>query len=140
MTAGVFALAVAALFTGAAIYINLVEQPARLALDDGALLQEWAPAYKRGAALQAPLALLGFALGVVAWWQTAEARWLFGALLMLANWPYTLVAIMPTNRALLAPDIGVNQIRPLIVRWGRLHAGRSLLGALATALFLWAAV
>jgi hypothetical protein len=138
MIAGTFALAVAALFAGAAVYVSLVEQPARLGLDDRALLQEWAPAYKRGTALQAPLALLGFGLGALAWWQTADVRWLVGAVLMLANWPYTLGVITHVNRALLAPDIAPDRIRPLIRRWGRLHAGRSALGALTTAVFLWA--
>jgi hypothetical protein len=140
MIAAPFALAVAALFTGAAIYVSLVEQPARLGLDDRALLAEWAPSYKRGAVMQAPLALIGTVLGALAWWQTQDARWVIGALLMLANWPYTLRVIAPVNRALLASEVAAAEIRPLIERWGRLHAGRSALGALATGLFLWACV
>jgi hypothetical protein len=88
MITGQLALTTAALFAGAALYINVAEQPARLGLNDAALLQEWKPAYKRGTAMQAPLAVLGFVLGLTAWWQTGHLGWVLGALLMVANWPF----------------------------------------------------
>lgn len=44
MHAGPFALAFAAAYLGAALYSVLVEQPARLTLDDRALVKEWAHA------------------------------------------------------------------------------------------------
>jgi hypothetical protein len=137
---GLLALAVAGLFTGAAVYINVAEQPARLKLSDAALLTEWQPAYKRGYAMQAPLAIIGFLCGLIAWWQTGNAAFLVGGLLMVANWPWTLIAMMPTNKTLMdtVPKDNDPAIRQLILTWGKLHAVRSALGALALASFLFA--
>jgi hypothetical protein len=142
MTIGLLALVAAAIFTGAALYVNVAEQPARLNLDDRALLTEWKPSYKRGAAMQAPLALLGCVLGLVAWWQTSHQGFLFGAFAMLAPWPWTLLGIKPANDALLETtlDQAGPPTRALIVRWGTLHGVRTALGALATAAYLWACI
>src|SRR6187402_719473 len=96
------ALVAAALFTGAAVYVNAVEHPARRHLDPVAALREWQPAYKRGAAMQAPLALLGFALAAVAAFLGAGILVAVGAGLMIAPWPWTYLAIMPLNNRLLA--------------------------------------
>jgi pimeloyl-ACP methyl ester carboxylesterase len=142
MLAGQLALVVAALFAGAALYINVAEHPARRDLDDRAQLVQWKPAYKRGLAMQASLAIIGSLLGLLAWWLTAEWPWLVGAVVLVANWPYTMLVIMPTNRRLMATDpmeAGPGT-RSLLERWAALHAVRTALGFAATALLLWASL
>jgi hypothetical protein len=136
--AGQLAIIVAAVFAGAALYVNIVEQPARLMLDDRSLLVEWKPAYKRGFAMQAPLAIFGFLLGLLAWWQTGIWWWLVGGLILIANWPYTLLGIMPTNNRLMSADPAVAgaDTRALVETWAKLHAVRTALGFAATLVFL----
>ena len=92
--------------------------------------------------MQAPLAAAGGFCGVVAFFFDWDWKWLLGAALILANWPYTLYLIMPTNNTLMAiePAGAHPDIRPLMIRWGWLHAGRSALGAIATLLFSSAAL
>lgn len=140
MLVGLLALAVAAAFTGAAVYVSVAEQPARLGLDDQALLREWQPSYKRGAAMQASIAMIACVLGLIAWWLTGASAYLAGALFIILPWPWTLLVMMPTNRVLEAMDVEAAnpQARSLIVRWGEMHLVRVALGALATIAFLWA--
>jgi hypothetical protein len=140
MLVGQMALVAAAAFAGAAFYINVAEQPARLGLDDRSLLMEWKPSYQRGLNMQATLALVGGVLGFAAWWLANDWRFIVGALLILANWPYTLLGIRPTNDQLMAipnerADAGA---RRLIEHWARLHAVRTALGIAATLAFVWA--
>ncbi|OCP08797.1 MULTISPECIES: DUF1772 domain-containing protein [unclassified Ensifer] len=138
---GLLALLTASIFFGAAIYINLVEQPARLHLEDRAALVQWVPSYRRAFEMQATLALVSGLFGAAAWGQTGHVLWGFGAAIIILNWPYTLLFVMPVNRSLEAirPDDAGEESRGLLKLWGRLHAGRSALGGLAATIFLVAA-
>lgn len=139
MAFGPIALLIGALFTGAAFYVGFAEHPARLHLDDRNALTQWKPSYHRGYLMQASLAIAGFLAALAAWFQDDNWMWLAGGLFLLANWPFTLFAILPTNSKLMAtpPDAADASTRDLLVRWGGLHAVRTLLGTIATATFLW---
>jgi hypothetical protein len=139
------ALLAATLFAGAALYISLVEHPARLVLDDRALLAQWQPSYKRALPIQAGLAIAGGIAGLIAGYGLGGWSWIAGGFLMLANWPFTLLIIMPVNKRLQAmrPDQADEECRQLLLRWGGLHNVRSALGAMAMLLYaagLWTAM
>ena len=76
---------------------------------------------------------------IFAWFQDGSVWWLIGALVLLANWPFTLFVIMPTNKQLM--DTPLEQAGPktraLMEKWGNLHAVRTSLGILSPAIFLW---
>jgi hypothetical protein len=129
----------AGLFTGAALYVNLVEHPARLSCGSEIALREFAPSYKRGTVLQASLAMLGFLAGIIAAWRRSDAALVAASLLLVAVVPFTLVVILPTNKRLLDPalDPRSSHAGVLLARWGRLHAVRTVLSLLAFLAFLW---
>jgi len=126
------------LFAGAAIYINLVEHPARMGCDTKTAATVWAPSYKKATVMQAPLAVLSFLAGVGAWLLGGGFLWLIGALLIGLVVPFTFIAVLPTNNQLLAPgrDLSSAETRSLLEKWGRLHAVRSVLSLLASIVYL----
>jgi hypothetical protein len=140
MLAGQLALVLASAFAGAAFYVGFAEHPARLGLDDRSLLMQWKPSYDAGYAMQATLAAASGILGVISVWLTGDWRWIVGAVLILANWPFTLVRINPINLELKAVDVADAgpSTRSLLETWGRLHAVRTLLGCGASVAYLWA--
>src|SRR3984885_161017 len=129
-------------FFGAAIYINLAEQPARLSCGGPTAVAQWRTSYRRGTLMQAPLALVGSLTAPLAWWLDRDVRWLAGGLLLFLVIPFTFVVIFPTNRRLENPGLGVasEEAVRLLRRWGRLHAVRSMLGGFSFAVFLWTLV
>ena len=126
------------LFTGAAIYINLAEHPARMACGVELAATVFGPSYKRAAKMQVILALIATIAGVVSWLMDGGRMWLLGTLVILAVIPFTLIAIMPTNKRLLDPglDRRSEATLDLLQKWGKLHALRSILSLIASLIFL----
>jgi len=134
------ALVFATLFAGAALYISLVEHPARLGLADGPLLAQWQLSYKRALPIQSGLAIAGGAAGLLVGYVSADWQWFAGSILLLANWPLTLLIIMPVNKPLMAMRVSEasRESRTMLIQWGKLHYVRSALGGVTTLLFAWA--
>lgn len=130
------------LFTGAAIYINAVEHPARLSCGTEIALAQWAPSYKRATVMQVALAVTATVAGLIRGFQGDAAAWFLGAALVFAVIPFTAIAVLPTNNRLLEPgrDVASAETRRLLEAWGRLHAVRSVLSLAASVVFIWAIV
>ena len=126
------------LFTGAAIYINLVEHPARMQAGTRLALTEFAPSYKRATVMQVSLAIAGFLSALVAWRARSDAGWLVGGGLLVSVIPFTALVILPTNKQLLDPATAndLDLVERLLTRWGRLHAVRSVLSLASLLTFL----
>jgi len=132
------AILCSALFAGAALYINLVEHPARLQCGTELAATVFGPSYKRATLMQVPLAIVATISAIVCWWFLGSVLWIAGALMIFAVMPFTLVVIMPTNKQLLARELQRDSATAhrLLVRWGHLHAVRSAASLAATIIFL----
>ena len=133
-----FATICAALFAGAAVYVNLVEHPARMITGPAAALRQWRPSYHRATVMQASLAVLGALAGLAAWLSGEGRSWLVGGLLLGAVVPFTLIVVLPTNRRLedLDPEADPALATLLLARWARLHGVRSVLSLAALVIFM----
>jgi hypothetical protein len=138
MLAGLFALIFASALTGAGIYVNGVEQPARLELDDVEMLKEWGPSDRRGVALMAVLALASAIAGLLAYFETSDVRFAVGAVISASSWPYTIFVMGPIDNQIIAlapKDVGA--ARALLWQWGLLEYGQTAIAVAAVATFLW---
>jgi hypothetical protein len=133
------ATACAGTFFGAAIYINLVEHPARMSCGQELAVREFGPSYARASVMQAALAVLGCLLGLIAAWSLRDLATAIAAVLLGLVVPFTLIVIFPTNKQLLAPSLEPTSANAgtLLARWNRLHAVRSVLSGIAFALLLY---
>ena len=136
---GTFALALAAAFTGASFYVNWVEQPARLKLDEEALLSEWGPSDSRGVSLLATIALVAAIAGFIAYFETQDVRWAFGALMIIASWPYAFFVMSPLDNQIRSLRGGeVAAARALVRQWGIVESGLTAIGLVSVLIFFWA--
>lgn len=135
---GLLAVASCGLFAGAALYINVVEHPARMSCGVQVALRAFVPSYKRAAVMQASLALVGGVAGVLTWAFLGGLGYLVGALLLLAVVPFTLLVVFPTNKRLLDLHAKgeVGNAHELLQRWNGLHAVRTALSIAAFAFML----
>ncbi len=118
---------------------NWVEQPARMALDDNALLSEWRPSDSRGVALLSAFALAAAVAGFIAYFESQDVRWVFGALIVISSWPYAFFVMAPLNNQILSlRGRDVSAARALVRQWGLVESGFAAIGVLAVAMFLWA--
>jgi len=130
------------LFTGASLYVNLVEHPARIECGTELAATEFAPSYRRATILQVSLAVLGLVSSTAAWLAGATIWWLVGGIVFSSVMPFTLIAILPTNKQLLSPALDRRSVQAeqLLTRWGALHAVRSVLSGAALLLFLYLSI
>jgi hypothetical protein len=128
----------AGLFAGAALYITVVEHPARLSCGPALALREFGPSYRRGTKLQASLAAVGLLISIAGWFYTRQILVLIGGLVLGAVIPFTLLVIFPTNHRLLNPMLVSDspEASTLLRRWGHLHAVRTILGIVAFLILL----
>jgi hypothetical protein len=142
MQSGLFAFGLASAFFGAALYINLVEQPARLRLGSGAMVREWTPSNRRGFFLLATLALLSAILAWLEYAWTGDVRWIIGGAVIVSSWPYAYFVIVPVNIWLYAipPTKARSAARELMRDWGLLEWGQNAIGLVACCFFAWALV
>jgi len=126
------------LFAGAAVYVSAVEHPARVSCGTETAIREFGPSYKRGAIMQASLALIGCVAGIVAGWQLSDGPTMLAALLLGSLVPYTLIIILPTNKRLLDPTLDARSLEAprLLARWARLHAVRTVVSVAAFVILL----
>lgn len=127
------------LFTGASIYINLVEHPARMECRVEIAITEFAPSYRRATVMQATLAAVGLISSIAVWLAGATFWWLVAGALLGSVMPFTLIVILLTNKLLLSPTLDKRSVEAerLLARWGALHAVRGVLSGLALLLFLY---
>jgi uncharacterized membrane protein len=136
---GAVAILATALFTGAAIYISLVEHSVRFSVDPIDALRQWRLSYQAAAPIQASLATIGCLAAILTALINRQFVWALAGVLIGSVIPLTLLIIMPVNQALFAFPLNAqsNEIQNMLLAWGQWHAVRSLLSLAALVLLIW---
>lgn len=140
MRLGLLAFAAASAFFGAALYINLVEQPARIALDARSMVREWVPSNRRGFILLSSLAIVSAILAYADFARIGDVRWIIGGTVIAASWPYAYFVMVPVNMWLcvVPANTARSAARELMRDWGLLEWGQTAIGLGACCVFAWA--
>jgi hypothetical protein len=129
------------IFFGATLYVSLVQHPAALETGTEFAARFFPEMYGRAAVMQASLASVGALAAFAAWFYGARPIVLAAVALLIGVIVFTLVVIRPVNEELISGAIDPSSARAaeLLVRWGWLHWGRTILSGLAFAACLVAA-
>jgi hypothetical protein len=139
MRLDLFTFGTACAFFGAALYVNIVEQPARLALDADSIVREWVPSNRRGFFMFSVLAIISALCGYTEYARTGDVRWLIGATIILASWPYAYFVVTPVNVLLYSArrKAPAPVVRKLMREWGLVEWGQTAIGLAAACIFAW---
>jgi len=141
LCAKVTATACNATFFGGSAYINIVETPARLSLGSGdAMVNHFQATFPLAMGLQRKLGMSAFILDLVSFATDDDPnRWLFlvaAGCHLTGIFIWTAVGIMPTNYALMGPDLNNGSDEPkkkgkawaveMLTKWDRAHLVRTV--------------
>ena len=126
-------------FFACALYINLVEHPARMAAGQEIAISQWPGSYKRAALVQVLMAILSILSSTTLWFIRNQVAWLLVAGLMLSIIIYTLIVMLPTNKLMLRKDIDKSaaSTKALLDKWIEFHTLRTLLSFVAYMIVLY---
>lgn len=121
------------IFSGAALYINVCEHPARMQLNNNEAVLQWQPSYVRAFAMQASLMVIVAITGFLLYFKYAsDFIFAFSASVAVIIWLYTLFVMLPTNNTIMrmktSEERSEERARTLLNSWNVMHLARTLAG------------
>ena len=140
------ATALAGLFTGGAVFVNIVEIPAlRNVTDTEAARKNWKESFLLASRWQAGLGMATVVSGAAVYLlDESDNRnlWIIGSGVMASIFPWTMIVMMPDIKRLLKDNVvreqGGDWVRTKIEAWNKQHMFRSLVGVSVFGMFLYA--